>query len=77
MLHKVLLDYTLPSIELFKINVDKFIKENKYPQLNLINYYHNIFVKYARIKVVIKYPFSGIKVETNRLKSAIKVVTNR
>jgi uncharacterized membrane protein YwzB len=42
MLHKVLLDYTLPSIELFKINVDKFIKENKYPQLNLINIVHNI-----------------------------------
>ena len=46
------------------------------PQLNLINYYHNIFVKYARIKVVINYPFSAIKVVTNRLKSAIKVVTN-
>ncbi len=43
MLHKVLLDYTLPTIQSFKINVDKFIKENKFPQLNLINIVHNIF----------------------------------
>lgn len=42
MLHKVLLDYTLPSIQAFKINLDKFIKENKYPQIDLVDIAANI-----------------------------------
>ena len=41
-LHKILLDYTIPTIQSFKSNVDKFIKENKYQQINLVDIAANI-----------------------------------
>lgn len=41
-LHKILLDSPIPTNRSFKINVDKFIKENKYPQINLIDIAQNI-----------------------------------